>query len=285
MYEDIKIASSVKEQFDLSGRVAVITGGAGFLGMQFASSVAQMGGIPLLLDLKDEYLEKALSKLNGLGYSDCNGYKVDIGKEADCKAVVEQIINKYSKIEVLINNAVLTKESCLKSGKDFFAPFEDADQQLWEDGIRVNLTGTEIMCKIIGPIMASRRKGSIINMASDVGVISPDQRIYRPDEYGYKGVEFNTPVFYAVSKAGVIQLTRYLATYWGLCGVRVNSVSPAGVFRGHDPAFVKKLSACIPLGRMALPNEFKGAIIFLASDASSFVTGTNLMIDGGRTCW
>ena len=147
------------------------------------------------------------------------------------------------------------------------------------------MTAIQITCKIIGRKMADRKKGSIINIASDIGIISPDQRIYKPDEHGYKGVEFNSPAYYPVSKAGVIHLTKFLATYWAKYNVRVNAISPAGVYRDHDPAFVKKLSYCIPMGRMALPNEFKGAVIFLASDASSFVTGHNLVIDGGRTVW
>ncbi len=285
MYEELEIASSVKKQFDLTGCKVAITGGAGFLGVQFAEAIAEMGGIPILLDFNQELLQKAGERLKASGFTEHKLYEIDITDEANCKDVVGQIINELSRIDVLINSAALTKAGIEDSNADFFAPFEDTDQNLWDAGFKVNLTGTQIMCKLIGSLMLEQRKGSIINIASDVGVISPDQRIYQPDGNGYKGVPFNSPAFYAVSKAGVIHLSKFLATYWAQYNVRVNSISPAGVYRNHEPGFVEKLSAKIPMGRMAQPNEFKGAIAFLASDASSFVTGHNLVIDGGRTVW
>ena len=285
MYEEIALPRSVKEQFDLTAQVVLITGGAGFLGLQYAEAIAEMGGIPVLMDLKREHLDQAISQLKENSVYSCGSYVVDVTNEENCRDALDQIIAKYGKVDVLINNAALTKEGFSNASLDYFAPFEDSAQELWEDGLRVNLTGTEIMCKLTGPIMVNQQKGSIINIASDVGVISPDHRIYQPDEHGYKGVPFNIPASYAVSKAGVIQLTRYLATYWAPYNVRVNVFSPAGVYRGHDPAFVQKLSTSIPLGRMALPNEYKSAIVFLASDASTFMTGHNLVMDGGRTCW
>lgn len=286
MYDYIKIPHSVKKQFDLSGRIVLITGGAGFLGLQYAEAITEMGGTSILLDINEHSLVSALSDLKKAGYSDCNGFNVDITSEESCKKTADTILRQYGKIDVLINNAALTKEGFSSSNLDYFAPFEDMPLQLWDDALRVNLTGAMLMTKIVGPLMVRQGKGSIINIASDVGVISPDHRIYQPDEeQGYPGVDFNTPISYAVGKAGVIHLTRYLATYWAPYNVRVNAFSPAGVYRDHDPGFVKKLSACIPLGRMALPNEYKGAIVFLASDASSFMTGANLVMDGGRTCW
>jgi len=134
--------------------------------------------------------------------------------------------------------------------------------------------------------MKESKKGSIINIASDVAIISPDHRIYKKDEsLGYGGVDFNTPAAYSVSKAGVLSLSRYLATYWAKDGIRVNSISPAGVFRNQDPGFIKMLSSRIPLGRMANPEELKGPVVFLCSEASSYMTGANLIVDGGRTIW
>jgi NAD(P)-dependent dehydrogenase (short-subunit alcohol dehydrogenase family) len=134
--------------------------------------------------------------------------------------------------------------------------------------------------------MREQQRGAVVNIASDVAVISPDHRIYEPDErFDYEGVNFNTPLAYSVSKAGILAFTRYLATYWAKHGIRVNSVSPAGVWRGHDPKFVEQLAFRIPLGRMAFPQELMGPVVFLASDASSFITGANLMVDGGRTIW
>ena len=171
------------------------------------------------------------------------------------------------------------------SGHDFFANFEKTNQELWDLGLKVNISGVQICCKVVGKVMKKAGKGSIINIASDLGVISPNQSIYESDGKGYEGVDFNSPAFYAVSKAGVIHLTKFLATYWAKNNIRVNSISPAGVYRDHNKQFVEKLSELIPMGRMALPQELKGAIVFLASDASSFVTGHNLIVDGGRTVW
>ncbi|HEU5240099.1 MAG TPA: SDR family oxidoreductase, partial [Pyrinomonadaceae bacterium] len=190
------------------------------------------------------------------------------------------------RIDVLINNAALTRYGCNADPDKFFAPFEETSTSVWEAGLRINLTGVMLACKVMGPVMARQGKGSIINLGSDVGVISPDQRIYEPDDTaGYAGARFNTPLFYSVSKAGVIHLTKHLATLWAAHGVRVNCFSPAGVYRDHDHAFVKRLVDLIPLGRMGAINEYKGAIVFLASDASSFMTGHNLVMDGGRSIW
>ena len=285
MYEDIVIPDSVKKQFDLTGRTAIITGGAGFLGLQFAEAIAEMGGKPLLIDINQKQLETAEKKLMQVGFDNFAVYATDITDENGCRDLFKEIWRENDGINILINSAAITKAGIEDLNSDFFAPFEYTDQKLWEAGLKVNLTATQLSCKIIGQKMAERGKGSIINIASDIGVISPNQNIYEPDDHGYKGVNFNSPAFYAVSKAGVIHLTKYLATYWAKKNVRVNCISPVGVYRDHDPAFVKKLSEQIPMGRMALPNEFKGGIIFLASNASSFVTGHNLIIDGGRTIW
>ena len=285
MYEDIKIPVSVKKQLDLKGRAALITGGAGFLGIQFAEAIAEMGGKPLLIDINQKQLKIVEKKLRKSGFDNFSTFAVDIADEKSFKDLFYDIWEKHNGIEILINSAALTKASIEKDNRDFFVKYEDTNQELWNEGLRVNLTATQITCKIVGERMAKLAKGSIINIASDIGVISPNQNIYESDEHGYDGVDFNSPAFYAVSKAGVIHLTKFLASYWGKNSVRVNCISPAGVYRDHDTAFVKKLSEQIPMGRMALPNEFKGAIVFLASDASSFVTGHNLVIDGGRTIW
>tara|TARA_Y100000590_G_scaffold346139_1_gene396281 strand:- start:42465 stop:43322 length:858 start_codon:yes stop_codon:yes gene_type:complete len=285
MYEEIIISDSVKKQFDLSGRSALITGGAGFLGLQFAEAIIEMGGKSLLIDLNKKQLIKAEEYLNNRNYKKFNTYKLNVTDEKKCKDLYKKIWDENSGVDILINCAALTKSGIEHSDVNFFATFEDTDQVVWEEGFKVNLSATQLACKIIGGMMAKSGKGNIINIASDVGVISPNHNIYMADENEYEGVDFNTPAFYAVSKAGVIHLTKYLATYWAKKNVRVNSISPAGVYRGHDSSFVKKLSEHIPMGRMALPNEFKGAIIYLSSDASSFVTGHNLIIDGGRTIW
>ncbi|MDB4668911.1 SDR family oxidoreductase [bacterium] len=284
MYEELKIKESVIKQFDLTGKVAVITGGAGFLGLQFAEAIAEMGGVPILFDLDKKKLELAGESLSKSGFSNFYAYVVDITNEESIYIATEKVLKENSRIDILINSAALTLAG-MKNNNSYFNSFEETDENIWEAGLKVNLTSIQIICKVIGSKMVKQGNGNIINIASDIGVISPNQNIYKSDSHGYDGVDFNSPAFYSVSKAGVIHLTKYLATYWGKNNVRVNSISPTGVYRGYPPAFVKKLSEQIPMGRMALPNEFKGAVVFLASDASSFITGHNLIIDGGRTIW
>ena len=238
-----------------------------------------MNGTPVLLDAESDSLRDGRESL------DYACYEVDVTDHHSLLKVREQVLSEFGRIDVLINSAGLTKHGCEADPERFFAPFDDTDHEVWEAGLNVNLTGVMLCCKVFGPPMVEQGKGAIVNVASDIGVISPDQRIYAPDEYGYPGVDFNAPAFYSVSKAGVIHLTKHLAALWAPNGVRVNAISPAGVERNHDPAFIKKLASRIPMGRMARAAEFKGAIVYLASDASSFVTGHNLLIDGGRTIW
>lgn len=275
---------SVKAQYDLGGRVCVITGGAGFLGRQFAEAVAEMGAYPVLLDLVEDAVQSAASDIRGR-WQRCDGVQADITDAASLQTAADKIVSDHGRIDILINNAALTKYGCDADPEQFFAPFEDTSRAVWEQGIEVNLTGTALACQIFGPLMVKQGKGTIINIGSDVGVISPDQRIYESDGHGYEGQDFNTPAFYAVTKAGVIHLTKFLATIWAKKGVRVNAFSPAGVFRNHEEGFYRMLTSRIPMGRMGAINEYKGAIVFLASDASSFMTGHNLIMDGGRTIW
>jgi len=216
----------------------------------------------------------------------CDAEIADVSVEQSLVEAVDRVISRHGRIDILINNAALTKYGCDADPEKFFSAFENGSTAVWDAGLRINLTGVMLACKVVGPIMVRQGKGTIVNLGSDVGVISPDQRIYEPDDgTGYAGVPFNTPVFYSVSKAGVIHLTKHLATLWARKGVRVNCFSPAGVYRDHDDAFVARLVERIPMGRMGAVNEYKGAIVFLASDASSFMTGHNLVMDGGRSIW
>ena len=275
---------SVKAQFDLSGRICMITGGAGFLGRQFAAGLAEMSGHPVLIDVDPATLTQACAEVSR-EWGRCDYDIADVTDFSSLEAVVARTIERFERVDVLINNAALTKYGCDADPEAFFAPFERTVDTVWEAGLSVNLTGVVNACRAVSGVMLKQGHGVIINIGSDVGVISPDHRIYEPDEHGYEGVDFNIPAFYAVSKAGVIHLTRYLATRWARKGIRVNAFSPAGVYRNHEDGFAKKLSACIPMGRMGAINEYKAAIVFLASDASSFMTGHNLIMDGGRTVW
>jgi len=276
---------TVREQLDLTGKNVVITGGAGFLGMHFAEAVAEMGGLPILVDVDKVNTEKAACKLKEKGF-DVFGYALDICNPEMVKEIFSSIINNHKRIDCLINAAAFAMKNLKEGGDEFFTPFEEYLLTNWQISIDVNLTGTFLVTQTVGKLMKNVKRGAIVNIASDVAIISPDHRIYQPDDQlGYAGVDFNTPAAYSVSKAGVLALTRYLATYWARDGIRVNSISPAGVFRNQDPGFVKMLSSRIPLGRMALPEELKGPVVFLCSDASSYVTGANLVVDGGRTVW
>lgn len=280
-----KPESSVKRQFDLSGKKILITGGAGFLGRNFAGAVAEMGGFPILVDINNKDIDDAISFLTAQGFKS-DGFEVDITDKSSVKKIIGQIREKYKQIDVLINAAAFAMKNLQEGGKDFFAPFEEYKKELWEVSLDVNLTGTFLITQEVGKIMKEVGCGVIINVASDVAVISPDHRIYEPDQrFNYPGVDFNTPIAYPVTKSGILSFTRYLATYWAKNGIRVNSISPAGVFRNQDKKFVEQLTSRIPLGRMAFPEELKGPIVFLASEASSFMTGGNLIVDGGRTIW
>ncbi|MBI3088231.1 MAG: SDR family oxidoreductase [Candidatus Omnitrophica bacterium] len=268
--------------FRLDGRVAVITGGAGMLGRKHAEAILEMGGRPVLLDVNPAKCRAAAEELAKSHGTAPEGHAVDITDRAAVAEAVERIVRAHGRIDILINNAAMTVESSSPiSG--YFAPFEDYDVALWEQALRVSLTGAFLCAQAVGKQMLRQRSGVILNIASDVGVISPDHRIYRPDG-DYPGTPFNTPVSYAVAKAGLISFTRYLATYWAP-HIRVNALSPAGVYNNHDEQFVKRLTNLIPMGRMATKDEYKGAVIFLVSDASAFMTGFNVVMDGGRTCW
>jgi NAD(P)-dependent dehydrogenase (short-subunit alcohol dehydrogenase family) len=281
----VQPSNSIKQQLDMTGQVVVVTGGAGFLGRRFAAAMAEMGAFPVLLDLKEEYLEEARSDLSDQGVA-CATYALDITSAGSVASVFDAIKQDHKKIDVLVNSAAFAMKNLQEAGEGFFADFEEYDAELWRISLEVNLTGTFLVTQAAGRIMREQKRGAVVNIASDVAVISPDHRIYEPDErFDYEGVNFNTPLAYSVSKAGILAFTRYLATYWAKHGIRVNSVSPAGVWRGHDSKFVEQLAFRIPLGRMAFPQELMGPVVFLASDASSFITGANLMVDGGRTIW
>ena len=276
---------NVKEQFSLEGKVVLITGGAGFLGRYFAEAVAEMGAYPILLDKSTSHLSKAEEYLLDKGYK-TSIFALDILDSKLINEVIKSIVKVHKSIDILINAAAFALNDMQKSTGNFFADFEDYDEKLWQMALNVNLTGTFLVTQSVGKVMRKNKSGVIVNLASDLAIISPDQRIYKPDKrFDYDGVDFNSPISYTVSKSGILAFTRFLATYWAEEGIRVNSLSPAGVYRNHDSKFVEQLAFRIPLGRMAEPEELKGPLIFLCSDASSFMTGSNLVIDGGRTAW
>jgi NAD(P)-dependent dehydrogenase (short-subunit alcohol dehydrogenase family) len=274
---------SIRRLFDLAGRVAVITGGAGMLGLRHAEILSDAGAIPVLVDLEAGRCAEAAASLLSRGAARAEAIAADITSEKDVARLASEIQDRLGRVDILINNAALTVKGGGASDPDYFAPFEQYPEALFSKALDVNLKGAFLVTRALGPAMAERGKGVIVNIASDVALISPDHRIYRGMTYGDK--PFNTPIAYSMSKAALLAFTRYLATYWADRGVRVNALSPAGVWDGHDEQFTARLSSLIPLGRMAEKDEYKGAILFLCSDASSFMTGANLVVDGGRTAW
>jgi NAD(P)-dependent dehydrogenase (short-subunit alcohol dehydrogenase family) len=268
--------------FDLSERVAIITGGAGLLGMLHASVLATYGARVVLLDLARAKPEEKATQLSQEFETDCLGLTVDITKQADVEAACHKILERFGRVDILINNAANNPAVEAPNGLEG-SRLENLSLERWDADLAIGLTGAFICSKVFGCQMLKRRKGVILNIASDLAVISPDQRLYRVDGLP-EDQQPVKPITYSVVKTALLGLTRYLAGYWSSHGIRVNAISPGGVFNGQPDVFTKRLEQLIPMGRMAHQNEYQGAILFLCSDASSYMTGHNLIIDGGRTC-
>jgi len=275
--------ASVESLFRLDGRVAVITGGAGLLGYQHAATIARLGGIPVLLDINDEALATNAARLAEETGCQALTYVVDITDLQALEAVGQQLLAEHGQVDILINNAARNPKVESAGDKDF-SRLEHFPWEQWQLDLNVGLGGAFNCAKVFGAQMARQGRGVIVNIASDLGVIAPDQRLYRVDgrEAEQQPVK---PVTYSVVKHGLIGLTKYLATYWCEQGVRCNALSPGGVYAGQNDVFVSKLTQLIPLGRMAEADEYRGAIAFLCSDASTYMNGTNLVMDGGRSTW
>lgn len=269
--------------FDLSGRVAVITGGAGLLGRQHASAVASAGGFPVLVDLAVAAPEAQAEQIAQSHGVEAMGCVADITKPESVQALLDAVLARFGRVDILINNAA-NNPKVEASSSLTWSRLENFPLTVWEQDIAVGLTGAFLCSRTIGTEMARRGRGVIVNVASDLAVIAPDQRLYRQDALPEDRQPVK-PVTYSVVKTGLIGLTRYLATYWADRGVRVNAISPGGVYNNQPPEFVERLRTLIPLGRMADVTEYQGAILFLCSDASSYMTGNNLVVDGGRSCW
>jgi NAD(P)-dependent dehydrogenase (short-subunit alcohol dehydrogenase family) len=275
--------SSLTKTFDLSGRVAVITGGAGLLGEQHARAIAQAGGTPVLVDISSERAtSKAAQLAKEFGVS-ALGVATDITKPESVQALLADLLKRFGHVDILINNAA-NNPKMEDSAEINFSRLENFPLKQWHEDIGVGLTGAFLCCQVFGTHMAAQGRGVILNVASDLALIGPDQRLYRQPGLP-EHLQPVKPVTYSVVKSALVGLTRYLATYWADHGVRVNSISPGGVSNGQPEEFLEKLNALIPLGRMANVDEYQGAILFLCSDASSYMTGANLVMDGGRTCW
>jgi NAD(P)-dependent dehydrogenase (short-subunit alcohol dehydrogenase family) len=269
--------------FDLSGRVAVITGGAGLLGEQHARAIAGAGGIPVLVDISGACAQRGAEALAAQYHVPAQGYRVDITKRDQLQEFRAQLLQRFGRIDILINNAV-NNPKVENSAEVNFSRFENFPLEQWDSDLAVGLTGAFLCSQVLGTEMAHLGRGVIVNVASDLALIAPDQRLYRQPGVP-EHLQPVKPVSYSIVKSALLGLTRYLATYWAGRGVRVNAVCPGGVYNGQPGDFVARLSELIPMGRMANVDEYQGAILFLCSEASSYMTGAVLAVDGGRTCW
>jgi NAD(P)-dependent dehydrogenase (short-subunit alcohol dehydrogenase family) len=275
---------SARDVFDMSGRVVIITGGAGLLGRRHAAAVARVGANPVLVDIRESAVAEASAELSRELGRDCVGVAADITDDRSVRAMLDTVLQRFQRVDVLINNAANNPTVGQSAPQVEWTRLENFPLAMWEKDIAVGLTGAFLCSQIVGSEMARQGRGVIVNIASDLAVIAPDQRLYeRPGRASSE--QPVKPVTYSVVKTALIGLTRYLATYWADRGVRANALSPGGVYDGQPEEFVTRLATRIPLARMANVDEYEGAIVFLASDASSYMTGTNLVIDGGRSCW
>jgi NAD(P)-dependent dehydrogenase (short-subunit alcohol dehydrogenase family) len=273
----------VRQLFDLSNRVAIVTGGAGLLGYHHGAILAAAGAHVVLLDLPATEPAARAAQITAAHQTECLGLTTDITNEASVSDACGRVMAKFGRIDILINNAANNPKVEDTEGLTW-SRLERLPLDVWEADIRVGLTGAFLCSRVFGSEMAKRKAGVIVNVASDLALIAPDQRLYRveglpEDEQPVK------PVTYSVVKSALLGLTRYLATYWSGANIRVNAISPGGVSNGQSEVFLSRLKPLIPMERMAHRDEYQGAILFLCSDASSYMTGANLVIDGGRTCW
>lgn len=272
--------NGIQELFDLTGKVALVSGGAGFLGQQFSEALIEAGARVVVADIDQKNAAEFADVLEKQG-GEAIGIGVDVTDEASVQNLMEKSTDHFGQLDILVNSAALDPKFEGNSKQTHATSFEEFPLQSWKDALDVNLTGMFLTCQKAAKIMKNSGKGSIINICSTYGISGPDQRLYESlgEPRLYK------PVYYSVSKAGVLGLTRYIATYYEGTEIRCNALTPGGVERDHEQAFKDAYGKRTVMGRMAYPHEMKGAVVFLASEASSYMTGSNLVVDGGWTAW
>ncbi len=274
----------IQEKFDLTGRVAVVTGGVGLLGTEFCRTLAEAGAAVAVVDLNAEKAALAAETLTKSGYRALS-VPTDITRPESVNAMVEKVVSGFGRLDILVNSAALDPKFDPDAVSKGIAPgsFEQYPLEQWNAALNVNLTGTFLVTQAcVRQMIVQGKKGSIINICSTYGLNGPDQRIYRKADGSQPAFK---PVFYTVTKAGVVGFTKYLAAYYMETEIRVNMLTPGGVYNNHDETFTKNYAAKTILGRMAHKDEMNGALLFLASDASSYMTGNNVIVDGGWTAW
>jgi NAD(P)-dependent dehydrogenase (short-subunit alcohol dehydrogenase family) len=271
---------ALPENFDLNGRVAVVTGGAGLLGQQFCKTLAEAGAQVVVVDLNESAAEQTAAALRQ-NHLQAAAVSTDVTDPESVKRMAKTVISSFGRLDILVNSAALDPKFDPQQQGRHSNSFEEYPLEAWNQALEVNLTGMFLCCQAAVRPMVSQGKGSIINICSTYGLAGPDQRIYQragqPPQY--------KPVYYSVTKAGVLGMTRYLATYYAGTEIRVNALTPGGVYNNHDETFVQNYSYRTVVGRMARVDEMNGGLLYLASDASSYMTGSNLVIDGGWTAW
>lgn len=276
--------------FSLKNRVALITGGAGLLGIEHAKAIRDAGGIPILSDINQEGLDLAVKIV---GASFCESLVCDVTDKESVQAALDEVLRRHGKVDILVNNAArnpkvemldLGAATGKQGGLTVFPRFKDLGVSEWNLDLAVGLTGPMLCCQVFGEHMANNGGGAIVNIGSEYALVAPDQTVYRiaglPDDQ-----QPSKPLTYTVIKHAIVGMTRHLAIYWAKQGVRVNCLCPGGVEQNQNEEFKKNMRRLIPMGRMAPPDHVQGALVFLCSDASSFMTGEVVAVNGGRTVW
>jgi len=272
--------TTIYDKFSLKGKTSLVTGGGGLLGKEFVKTLAEAGSTVFLAEVNRSLMDRCVSDLQGLA-GEVHGLELDVTNPTSVQQAMDAISKKTGRLDVLVNSAALDPKFDPDHPQTQNNAFEDYPLQSWKDGLNVNLTGVFLASQAACRLMTKQGSGSIINLCSTYGLVGPDQRIY--DFAGRKKVF--KPVFYSVTKAGIMGMTRYLAAYYMGTQIRVNALTPGGVNNNNEEEFVKNYSSRAILGRMAKRDEMNGALLFLASDASSYMTGSNVVVDGGWTAW
>jgi NAD(P)-dependent dehydrogenase (short-subunit alcohol dehydrogenase family) len=260
-----------KEKFDLSGKVIVISGACGLIGKAFCEAVAQYGGHVIAADIEKAEPKKFAEELSKRNNVKCVGFEVNVASKKSVNQLKDLAVKEFGRIDGLVNGH--QNKSHL-----VFEPFENVSEENWDTVVEVNLKGTFLLCQVIGSYMAEKGSGSIVNIPSTYSVVAPNQNLY-------KGTNMGCPAAYSASKGGIDALSQYLASYWAAKGVRVNMITPHGVWNNHEDQFEKNFANFSPMQRMSYNHEVAPALIYLLSDASSYVTGNNMLVEGGWTVW